>query len=493
MRILVAGFEHETNTFAPSKAAYENFIKGEGYPSLKRGAELFELAEVNLAGGGFIKAALAAGHEVIPVIWAGASASAHVTDDAFERIFGEIAEALVAKSFDAVFLNLHGAMATESYPDGEAEILARTRAIVGSKIPVVVSLDLHANVTREMLDLADGMVAYRTYPHLDMADTGAKVLGFLEKYMARTRPLFKAFRRLPFLIPINGMCTLVDPAKSVYVELENLEVGEVMSLSFAPGFPASDFAGCGPTVWGYGWNQDAVNAAVDRLHDIIVGLESEWRIDFLSPRQAVREAMRISASSDRPVVISDTQDNPGAGGDGNTTGMLRALLDLGAEDAALGVFYDPLAFEAAKQAGVGADIDLALGGTSGVEGELPFNGTFHVEFLGDGKCVFEGPMFNGNHVDLKGVACLRIEGVRIVVSATKAQLFDKVLYRIAGIEPEKMRILVNKSSVHFRADFTDIAAAILVAKAPGPMKADPEDIPWTQLAAGMRVAPAMNK
>ncbi|UIK01748.1 M81 family metallopeptidase (plasmid) [Rhizobium leguminosarum] len=489
MRILVAGFEHETNTFAPSKAAYPNFVRGEGYPALKQGEELYGLKDVNLAAGGFIKAAMAAGHELIPVIWAGASASAHVTTDAFEQIVGKITKAAERNTYDAVFINLHGAMVTEDHDDGEGEVLARLRDIIGPSVPLMGSLDLHGNVTAKMVDLADALVAYQTYPHLDMAETGARVLQLLENYRASPKPWFKSFRRLPFLIPINGMCTLVDPARSVYDKLRKLQQKHLLSLSFAPGFPAADFPECGPTVWGYGRDRNAVEDAVDILCDMIASEEKNWRVDFLPPHDAVRQAKQIAAETSKPVVISDTQDNPGAGGDGNTTGMVRALLECGAEDAAIGVFYDPIALEIAQEAGVGANITIALGGTSGVEGDAPLSGTFHVDFLGDGKCTFQGPMFHGNEVDLGGVACLRIGGVSIVVSGTKAQMFDRVLYRIAGIEPENMKILVNKSSVHFRADFADVASAILVAKSPGPMKADPDDLPWTRLGDGMRISP----
>jgi microcystin degradation protein MlrC len=203
----------------------------------------------------------------------------------------------------------------------------------------------------------------------------------------------------------------------------------------------------------------------------------------------VSEAKRLAAIASRPIVIADTQDNPGAGGDANTTGMLKALVDGKAEGAALGVFFDPDAVAAAQAAGVGATIKIALGGRSGVEGDAPYEGVFEVEHLSDGRCVFDGPMFHGAQVDLGGVACLKVDDVRIVVSATKVQMLDRNLYRIGGIQPEQMKILVNKSSVHFRADFGPISEAILVAKAPGPMKADPADLPWTRLSPGMRVSP----
>ena len=489
MKILLAGFQHETNTFAPSKAGYENFVRGEGFPPMARGDELRALRAVNVPAGGFILAAEAQGHSLIPVIWAGASPSAHVTRDAYERIAGEILAAARAGGFDAIYLDLHGAMVAEHVDDGEGELLACLRRIVGPTIPIVASLDLHANVTERMLASADGLVAYRTYPHVDMAETGRQAAVLLDDIIAAGGKLHRAARRLPFLIPINGMCTLLEPAGGVYRRLESLQVSDVVSLSFAPGFPAADFPECGPVVWGYGRTAAAAEAAVAALDDQIAAAEPDWAVPFLSPDDAVAEAMRLAGSATRPVVIADTQDNPGAGGDSNTTGMLRALVRHNAKNAALGLLCDPAAAAAAHAAGLGAMIRLALGGQSGTPGDAPFEAEFEVEHLSDGKCVLAGPMMTGAKVDLGPVAGLRIDGVHVVVSTHKAQMLDRNLYRVGGIEPEHMAILVNKSSVHFRADFQPIAAAVLVAKAPGPMQADPGDLPWQRLAAGIRVRP----
>lgn len=489
MKILIAGFQHETNTFAPSKARYEDFVRGGGYPALARGADLLPLRAVNVPAGGFILAAEAAGHTPVPVIWAGASPSAHVTRDAYERIAGEILAAAGSETFDAIYLDLHGAMVAEHIDDGEGELLGALRAIVGPTVPIVATLDLHANVTERMLTHADGLIAYRTYPHVDMAEAGRMAAVFLDDFIAAGRTVHAASRRLPFLIPINGMCTLLEPARSAYDRLAALETGEILSLSFAPGFPAADFPECGPVVWGYGRSAAAATAAVDALYQQLVAAEPEWAVPFLTPDEAVIEAMRLAATATRPVVIADTQDNPGAGGDSNTTGMLRALVRHGATDAALGLLRDPEAAAAAHAAGVGAVLRLTLGGQSGTPGDSPFEGEFTVEHLSDGCCTFEGPMMTGTKVNLGPTAGLSIGGVRIVVSTHKAQMLDRNLFRIGGVEPEAMKILVNKSSVHFRADFAPIASAILVAKAPGPMKADPADLPWQRLAPGIRVKP----
>lgn len=486
--ILIAGFQHETNTFAPSKATYESFERGEGFPMMARGADVLALRDVNIPAGGFIRAAEAAGHTLIPVIWAGASPSAHVTRDAFERISGEIVEAARSQTFDAVYLDLHGAMVAEHVDDGEGEVLARVREVVGAHVPIVASLDLHANVTERMLSAADALVAYRTYPHVDMAETGARSAALLERLM-KGETLHRASRRLPFLIPINGMCTMLEPARGMYERVAEVECGEVLSASFAPGFPAADFPECGPVVWAYGSTSGTANTAVEILYDNMIDNELEWRVPFLSPDDAVSEAIRLSKDAPRPVVIADTQDNPGAGGDANTMGMLRALVRHGAKRAAIGLIYDPEVAAAAHKAGLGAQIDVALGGQSGVAGDLAFAGRFEVVFLSDGRCRYDGPMMNGMQADLGPVACLRIDDVFIAVSSGKAQMLDRNLYRVAGIQPEEMKILVNKSSVHFRADFEPIAEAVLVAKAPGPMTADPADLAWTRLAVGIRTCP----
>ena len=488
-RILVAGFQHETNTFAPSKATYASFERGEGFPAMVRGSDVLALRDVNIPAGGFIQAAGRRGWVLQPVIWAGASPSAHVTEAAYERIAGEIVDAARAGGFDAVYLDLHGAMVAEHTDDGEGTLLARLRETIGPDMPLVASLDLHANVTQRMLDTADALVAFRTYPHVDMAETGERAARLLQHLLEEKAPLHRAARRLPFLIPINGMCTMLEPSLGMYARLGELERDRVASLSFAPGFPAADFPECGPVIWGYGADASAVEGAVQALYDRMLTEEAAWEVPFLSPDEAVREAMRLAEHSDRPIVIADTQDNPGAGGDSNTMGMLRALLRNGAREAAIGLIWDPHAVAEAKRAGAGAMVELALGGISGAVGDEPLLAQFEVLGLFDGVCHYDGPMMNGMRADVGPVALLRIEGVLVVVSSGKAQMLDRNLYRMAGVTPEAMKILVNKSSVHFRADFQSMAHTVLVAKAPGPMTADPADLPWKRLAQGIRLKP----
>ena len=491
MRIAIGGFQHETNTFAPSKASFDDFARGGAWPPLLNGGDIVDGTRgINLPIAGFIDVMRKTTHQLVPTAWAAASPSAHVTEDAYERIAGTILDALrSAGKMDAVYLDLHGAMVAEHLDDGEGELLSRVRAVVGSDIPVVASLDLHANVTQKMLEHADALIAYRTYPHVDMADTGARVARFLQRRLAGTpRPRVSA-RRVPFLIPLQTQSTMVEPAKSIYEELERLENGSVVSLSFAPGFPAADFPECGPTVVAYAEDPAAASRVADALRGAVAEHESAFDCPVYTPEEGVRRAIALAAQARRPVVIADTQDNPGAGGASDTTGMLRALTGANAQRAALGLMVDAAAAKAAHEAGQGSSIEIALGGKSNIPGDAPFRGRFVVERLSDGKLTCTGPFYRGARMSLGPSACLKIGGVRVVVACEKPQMADQELYRFVGIEPTQQAILVNKSSVHFRADFAPIAEEILVCKAPGPMLADPSDFPWKNLAPGIRLKP----
>src|ERR1700733_7370472 len=490
-RIAVGGFLHETNTFAPTKAKYDDFVHGGGWPAMARGADLLRvMRHINVGLAGLVGQGEANGWELVPTISCATSPSAHVTTDAYERVAKVMIDGIKAAGpLDAVYLDLHGAMVTEHLDDGEGEILARVRRVIGKHLPVVVSLDLHANVTPQMVEHADALIAYRTYPHVDMADTGRAAARHLALLLRTRQRLAKAFRQLPFLIPISWQCTGDQPCKSIYRRLAALQGHAVPTLSFAPGFPATDFFNCGPSVFAYGRSQADADAAVDEMAKLIVSHESDFDGRIFTPDEGVRYAMELARNVRKPVVIADTQDNPGAGGDSDTTGMLRALVRNNASRAAIGVICDPASAKAAHAAGVGATVTLALGGKSGIPGDAPYKETFVVENRSDGQFVAPGPYFGGRDMDMGPSACLRIGDVRVVVASHKAQLADQSMYRYVGIEPSEQSILVNKSSVHFRADFEPIAERLIICAAPGAMPADTATFPWKRLRPGIRVRP----
>jgi microcystin degradation protein MlrC len=489
-RIAIGGFLHETNAFAPTKATYADFVHGGGWPSMAQGADLLKLRNINVGLAGFIDEAEARGWQLAPTIFAAASPCAHVTREAYECIAKAIIDGLGnAGPLDAVYLDLHGAMVSEHLDDGEGEILARVRRLIGADVPLVASLDLHANVTPEMMRHADALIAYRTYPHVDMADTGCAAARHLALLLASKQRFAKAFRQLPFLIPISWQCTNDQPASSIYQKLAAMQSEAVPTLSFCPGFPAADFAHCGPSVFAYGRTQADADAAAGQLAAIIESHEGDFDGRIYTPDEGVQLAIELAKTASKPIIIADTQDNPGAGGDSDTTGMLRALVRNRAARAAIGVICDPSSAKAAYAAGVGATVKLALGGKSGIRGDSPYQETFVVENLSDGKFIAPGPYFGGRDMDMGLSACLRIGDVRVVVSSHKAQLADQSMFRYVGIEPTQQAILVNKSSVHFRADFEPIAEKLLICAAAGAMPADTALLPWTRLRPGIRLRP----
>lgn len=491
MRIAIGGFQHETNTFAPSKATWDDFILGGGWPAMVSGPGIFDaVADSNIPIAGFISAAQAREHTLIPTTWCAASPSAHVTEDAYERIAGMILDGIrQALPVDAVYLDLHGAMVAEHQDDGEGELLRRVRALVGKDIPVVASLDLHANVTSKMVEHADTLVAYRTYPHVDMAETGMRAFVLLQRRLDGSPRLKVAARRIPFLIPISWQSTHLEPGKSLYASLDGLESESVPSVSFATGFPAADFPECGPAVLAYGTTQAAADQAANALAKAVMGAESRFAGKLYMPDEAVLHAMELATSAAKPVVIADTQDNPGAGGNSDTTGILRALIRNHAKRAAIGLIVDKAAALAAHAAGAGSKIRIKLGGHSGIPGDSPLDAEFIVESVSNGKFDATGPFYRGFHMDLGPSACLRINDIHIVVASVKAQMADQAMFRYAGIEPTGQAILVVKSSAHFRADFTPIAEKILVCASPGPMISDTALLPWKRLQPGIRLAP----
>ena len=490
-RIAIGGFLHETNTFAPTKATYADFVHGGGWPAMTEGmAVLKTMRDINVGLAGFVETAEANGWELVPTIACAASPCAHVTRDAYERIAKVMIDGIKAAGpLDAVYLDLHGAMVAEHLDDGEGELLARVRQVIGRELPLVASLDLHANVTAEMVDHADALIAYRTYPHIDMADTGRAAARHLALLLQSKRKFAKAFLQLPFLIPISWQCTSDEPCRSIYARLAALQSDAVPTLSFAPGFPAADFPDCGPSVFAYGATQADADAAADEVAALVAGHETDFDGRILTPDEGVRLAMELARRATKPIVIADTQDNPGAGGDSDTTGMLRALVRHSASKAAIGVIHDPLSARLAHEAGEGATVTLALGGKSGIPGDAPYQASFVVEKLSDGNFKAPGPYYGGRDMKMGPSACLKIGDVRVVVASYKAQLADQAMYRFVGIEPTEQSILVNKSSVHFRADFEPIAEQLIICAAPGAMPADTAALPWTRLRPGLRIRP----
>lgn len=489
-RIAVGGFHHETNCFVPTRTDFDYFAAHRDRPPLVRGADVTKwLTNTSFALSGFFNE-MGDAHEYVPLVWTSGGAGGYVTRDAFERVTSELVGMLSREMpVDAVYLDLHGAMCSEDFEDSEGELLRRVRATIGERIPLVISLDYHANVTAQMVRLVDGLVAYQTYPHVDRPQTGARAAKVLRQVLERGQPSGRALRKMPFLIPLNSQCTMMEPSKSIIAKAEAREGGDVLNVSYLAGFPPSDLFECGPSLIVHAYDQAKADAVADEMAREIALKEPDFAQPLLQPDEAVQRAMKIAAEATKPVVIADTQDNPGAGGTGDTTGMLDALVRNKAQKAVVGIFLDPDAAAAAHTAGEGAEIDLALGGRFGPEGVAPYRAKFRVARLGNGKMRTTGPSVGGRDIDLGPMALLQIGGVSIVVSSKRMQAHDQAPFRHLGVEPKEQKILVLKSTVHFRADFQPIAQEVLVALAPGGHIVDPTQYAYKHLRRGVRLYP----
>ena len=447
-------------------------------------------AGINLAITGFIDAAHAAGHELVALVWANACPSGPVTREAFERLATMMLDDLAAAgALDGLFLDLHGAMVTEHLPDGEGELLRRLREAAPT-LPIVAALDLHANVSQAMVDHSDALVAYRTYPHIDLAATGARCLPLLERRISAL-PLAKAWRQIDFLIPLPWQCTTIEPGRELYARIAAAEAEGALSASICLGFPAADTPVCGPSVQVYATDVATAERVADGLAAAFDAAEPRFAGRLWDPSEAVAHAVEVS---DRwPVILADTQDNPGGGGSADTTGLLAALIAANAPEALLALLCDPEAAAAAHAVGEGALLrDLALGGKHGPDGVMPLVGDFTVLRLGSGRFTATGPMYGGNRMDLGPMALLRScasPGVEVAVSSRRMQMADRAILHHLGVDPASRRILALKSSVHFRADFEVLAGEVLVVAAPGANTADPSLLPFRHLRHRLRRGP----
>ncbi|MER8504989.1 M81 family metallopeptidase [Mesorhizobium sp. M1142] len=491
-RVAIAGFQHETNTFAPFGASFDDFVRADGWPAITFGAAIFDVfPAIEIPIGGFIGAAKDT-YELIPLVWAAAEPSSFVSDDAFERIAGMICDGITAAgALDAIYLDLHGAMVVESYQDGEGELLRRVREIVGRDIPIVISLDFHANVTEAMVELSDGITIFRTYPHIDMADSGRRAFDLLEQRIRHGRPFIKAFRKAPFLIPLPAQCTDLEPCLSLYAGLPERVRGAVLNADVALGFPLADIRECGPAVVAYGVDEAAVaNAADMQLNDILEA-EERFHMSLLDVKEAVEYAARNGRKGSL-IVLADVQDNPGCGGTSDTIGLLKGMVEGGLRNSVLGLLWDPEAAETAHVAGLGAELNVRLGGRYGYDSE-PYDVRVRVEALSDGVFTANGACLGGVQVHLGRMARLLIldsgSSVQVVVASVRFQCLDQDLFRAVGIEPSKQSVVAVKSAVHFRADFAPIAEEILTVQSPGAHWCRNDTLGYKNLRDGVRSMP----
>ncbi len=458
-RVLTGEFAHETNTFSKVPTTIENFrrgtwITGNAIPGARRGTRT--------ALGGSFELADKFGWVLSHPICASANPSGYVDDGLFDQVCAMFLDA--AEGVDGVLLHLHGAMVAQSHEDAEGELLRRLRAKVGPDVPIVVTLDLHGNITQAMADNANALIAVRTYPHIDHYEMALKGGELLQRAMeGEIRPVTVIAKR-PMLRGLDGGRTQEGPMRALIdrgIAIEN--DGGALVVSVCSGFTAADIRDIGPSVT---VTTDANAAAGQAIAESFMDYAWEQRayvgITDWSIADAVAHAAQGQDGATAPLVMSDVTDNPGSGHYGDTTDVLRAMIAADLQNACFYAIYDPEAAQRCAAIGIGNTGAVTLGGKHDARfggGPLTLEG--EVATLSSGKFRAFGPMGGGVWRDKGLSALLRVGGIDICIISNNGQATDLAQLTSLGVDPATKTTIAVKSKHHFRACTTPIAREII--------------------------------
>jgi microcystin degradation protein MlrC len=453
---------HETNTFSrvPTDMAVirrRDYHLENEIPVAFRGTRS--------AFGATFEAADKFGWTLIHPVSANPNPSGTVTDDAFERITAMILDAVDAKGpIDGALLHLHGAMVSDSHEDAEGEFLARLRRRLGPEVPIVVTLDLHANVTQRMADNASVLIAYRTYPHIDQHERAWQGAELLERAMqGEIRPKTVIARR-PMMYGLDHGRTQRGPMAELIARGEAIEnSAEALVVSICAGFSRANIRDVGPSVTvTVDGNALQGQAIAESFMDYAWETRDFTTVKLLSVAEAVTLA-RQGKAGDKPLVVADYTDNPGGGGYGDATAFLKGLVESEVDGTAFHAIWDPEAVQEGMRAGVGANTTLTLGGkTDASLGGGPLSLTGEVVCLTNGRFIAYGPMGGGVERNYGPSMVFRVSGIDIVVITNNGQAVDLGQFTSLGIDPTRYRTVAVKSMQHFRAAFEPIAREVVL-------------------------------
>ena len=477
VRIAIGQFMEESNTFVRQRADLEHFRATQ----LLYGDEIVQrLGGTRAEVGGFLDVLGPAGVEVVPTVAANAVSSGPVTRVTFDHVKNAFLERLAAAgSVDGVLLALHGAMVLEDAPDGEGELLAAIRKAIGPAIPLVATLDLHATITPRMVQEADALVGYDTYPHIDLYETGARAaLLLLRAVRGEARPV-TLFARSPMLVPAEGQGTDDQPMAGLMTEAKRLQGRPgVLAVSLFPVQPWLDIAETGFSVVAVADGSRRA-AEIEPMVRQLAWQAWERRRAFTANLLTVDEAIhRALASEGGPFVLSESADSTGSGSPGDGAHVLERLLALGVRERCLVTVVDAPAVARAIAAGVGAEVVATVGGTLDPRYNRPVPVSGRVRILSDGRFISSDKKTAGVEFQMGRAAVIEVGSVAVLVTTRPAFTFDPALYRSVGLEPRDAKIVVVKSPLQFRDGYGDIARACWVVDTPGPSTARVERLDW---------------
>ncbi len=460
MRIATGCIGHETNTFSPVPTTLDSFRRMVGDEILKN------FGNTSTVTGGIIEAADKLKMELVPLLWSFATPSRKVEQDAYDMLKSEFLDLLSgAGEIDGVVLDLHGAMVTEDIEDAEADLISSVREIVGSR-PVVVTFDLHANITPVTVKYPDAIIGFDTYPHVDTYERGVEAVEVIYKTVRGEIKPTMAYRQLPLLTSPPAQCTMRPPASELVKKLHELESEDgVITATLSMGFPFADIRNAGVSVLvTTDANRKLAEQKAGDFARHIWSIRETFRMNLVSIEEAIKHA---NQSEGQPIVLAEGSDNPGGGGPCDSTFILRAFVEADVRDAVVAIIADPASVAQAVDAGVGNRVTLNVGGkTDDMHGD-PVTLDAYVKTISDGVYLRKGPMARGATDRMGRTAVITKGGIEVILTEERSQPLDAEVLRSVGIEPRDRKLIALKSAVHYRADYTPIAHEILEVDTPG--------------------------
>lgn len=480
-RLAVARLWHEGNSFTPLPTTLADFERREwfeGNEGLARyrgtGTELGAVVAFAEANPDW---------EICVLRCASAPPGGPVEDALYERIVADMLRGLRDGHWDAVYLSLHGALVTVGEPQADLMLIRRVRAAIGGT-PLGVSFDLHANISPELPRLIDFGSGYKTHPHIDMDATAARVLAELHRLANGGAKLSGAVIKLPVLLHSFNMRTSAGPMADTVNDAKAATKDAVKDITVFGGFVWGDTPDAGAGIMSWAETASAAQAAAEDIAQKLFARRAQFRTSLPSPAEGLQVALRKPGL----VCVVEPSDNPLSGGIGDTTGLLRALLDMKIDGEAVFAFlYDPALVQAARAAGLGAMIDAKLGGRIAPHFGVPVGVKAEIVALTDGRFANEGPFETGMPVDLGDTAVLKTAGVKVIVTSSCQAGIDPAYFRLHGIDLAAIRLIAAKAKNHFRAAFVERAAIIVDVDTPGPAALDLSVLPFRYLPAGMEM------
>jgi microcystin degradation protein MlrC len=470
-RVGLAYLVQESNTFSPLTTMLNDFGIVLGMEAIER------WRGTRTEIGGFVDALQLPGIEIVPLFAGWAITKGRIQADEFERM-KRIAKATArsAGALDGVLLALHGAMCAEGADDAEGALLACLREVMGPQPPLILTLDLHANLTRRICALADAVIGYRTYPHVDMHETGVSAARMLLGILNGEPKPRTVLHKLPMVVPAENMQTTAGPMAEVWRFGAETQPADVRSFSVFGVQPWLDIEemGCAVVAVTTGAEKRA-RAFCEGLGRRFEQLRHEFDVALVTPAEAIREAL---ATEGAPVVLSESSDSPTAGSPGDSAEMLAMLLEHAPGTKAAVWLRDEAAVEQARLAGVGARIQVKLGGLHDKLNRRRIEVEAEVLRLSGGQFTMRGSQYTGLETTMGRAAVLQVGAVTVLASSSSANNIDPELYRSQGIEPRDYKIVVVKSATGFRAEYASFAAKMLVVDTPGVSSANLRSLPY---------------